>query len=391
VIAEQNEAVTAVLSLRLPARQKKVLEVVLFGLLPTLMVGLFTVGVTRATFAWDFHPFWEAAGRVVHGTHDLYTPSHAANADGRPYGTYIYPPTLAILLVPLGLLSFGVASIVFIVISIGAVIGSLRLLDVRDWRCYGVVFLWVPVLGNIRLANITAVLLLGIAALWRLRNRERTPTALVALLVVLKLFLWPLLAWEVRSTARRAAVSLGATAVLATASWGVLGFVGLRHYETILRRFESFWQDRGYGFGPVLGGVGLSSSEISLVLSSIALLSTIIVAALRVRRTVDDRQFLTLLVAVSLALSPVSWLHYATLLVVPIALASRSLSWHWFLPLPLWMTPVEEANGSGWRLTLFFLVIVATSLSAVRAMSPAHPSQVGVTVIAGKRDVATVG
>ena len=55
----------------------------------------------------------------------------------------------------------------------GAVLATLRALDVRDWRCYGVAFLWPPVLSAIQTGNITLLLGLCAALVWRFRASGR--------------------------------------------------------------------------------------------------------------------------------------------------------------------------------------------------------------------------
>ena len=116
----------------------------------------------------------------------------------------------------------------------------------------------------------------------------------------------------------------------------------------------------------------MPTTATSILLSMLSLASTVSVAALIAKKRLDDRQSLVLLVAVALLFSPVSWLHYAMLLIVPIALTTPRFSWQWLLPMALWATPAEQANGSVWRLVLFALVISATTVSALLGATPEH-------------------
>ena len=77
----------------------------------------------------------------------------------------------------------------------GAVLATLRALDVRDWRCYGVVFLWPPVLSAIQTGNVTLLLGLCAALVWRFRASVVLPAALVGVTLAAKFFLWPLAVW----------------------------------------------------------------------------------------------------------------------------------------------------------------------------------------------------
>ena len=72
---------------------------------------------------------------------------------------------------PLGLLPFPLAAALMTVVLLAAVAGTLWLLDVRDWRCYGAAYLAIPVLHDVRLGALTPLLALGVALAWRWRDR----------------------------------------------------------------------------------------------------------------------------------------------------------------------------------------------------------------------------
>ena len=48
--------------------------------------------------------------------------------------------------------------------------------------------------------------------------------------------------------------------------------------------------------------------------------------------------------------SPLVWPHYLTLVFVPIALLSPTLSPLWFVPLLGYLAPVELTSGDAWRI-----------------------------------------
>jgi hypothetical protein len=52
-----------------------------------------------------------------------------------------------------------------------------------------------------------------------------------------------------------------------------------------------------------------------------------------------------LLVFAALALSPIVWMHYFTLLVVPIALVRPRLSWLWFAPAIVQLAVIMPMHG----------------------------------------------
>jgi hypothetical protein len=354
--AARRGRVSAPLAARDPLRLT--IEVLVFGVVPALLLVVFTVMVPRGLYAWDFHSFWHGAGAVAHGR-DPYS-SPGPSPLGKPYDLYMYPPLLADLLVPLGVLPFMTAAVVFVVASVLAIPLALRLLGVRDWRCYGVAFLWFPVLHGLRLGALTPFLVLVVAASWRLRDRLLQPGGL-ALATVFKLFLWPLLAWEagragVRSALRAVTVGLFFVGL----SWATVGFTGLGSYPRLLRSAENHWEKDGYGLGAVVRHIGLSASATgALLLVGALAASAVLLAAMR-RGRLDDRAGLALFVGVACAFSPVAWAHYFALLLVPVALFAPRLGPQWFLPLALWASPFEESQGTPWRVALGLLVMVGT-------------------------------
>jgi len=323
---------------------------VCFVALPAALTLAFALGAPAATFGWDFHAFWEAAGRVAHG-HDPFAAA-SLNADGVPYPAYLYPPVLADLLLPLGLLPFHAAAIVFVALSAAAIVGALLLLGVRDARCYGVAFLWLPVLHSFRLGTLTPLLVLGVAACWRWRGGVA-----LALVSVVKLFLWPLLIW---SGPRAAVRTVAVAAAIVVASWATIGFEHLRDYPTILRDTQSTWLANGYGLGALGHLLRIPDTATSVLLFVVGL----VLSALIVRHVHDDRESLSLFVVVALVCSPVGWQHYWALLLVPVALLQPALSLAWFVPLALWLTPMEESHGALWRIALGLLVAVGTFAAA---------------------------
>jgi Glycosyltransferase family 87 len=347
-------------------------EVLLFGALPLLLLVYFTTAVSRDAYAWDFHAFWYGADAVVHGR-DPYS-SPGMSPIGKPYDLYMYPPLLADLLAPLGLLPFMVAAVIFVAASALAILVALWLLGVRDWRCCGAAFLWFPVLHGLRLGALTPFLVLIVAVCWRLRDRLSAAGAL-ALAVVFKLFLWPLLAWEAgRAGVRPALRAAAVTVLLAAVSWATVGFTGLTGYPSLLRSAESHWETDGYGFGALARDCGLSASTTGLLLLTGALAaSAAVVVALR-RGRIDAAGSLAVLLGIACTFSPAAWPHYWALLLVPVALFSPRFGPAWLLPLAFWASPFEESNGTLWRVGLGLLVMwgtIAVCLWSGRRDAPA--------------------
>ena len=95
---------------------------------------------------------WALAGWVVAPDLGIFLDSGDAILAGRsPYQDvdgighylgYVYPPLLAIAMIPLSILPVSVAATLFALLTAGCVVWALWLLGVRDWRCYPVALLW---------------------------------------------------------------------------------------------------------------------------------------------------------------------------------------------------------------------------------------------------------
>src|ERR671936_499519 len=155
--------------------------------------------------------------------------------------------------------------------------------------------------------------LLTVAAAWRWRDRVLQPAAAVGVAIVLKLFLWPLAIWLALMRRMRAAVGAIVVAIaLAAAAW--------------VARDE--------------------------------------------RRPNRDRDVatLTLTLAAALAASPIVWVHYFLLLLVPLALTRPRLSLLWFVPLAYY--PLGEAAWPGGDARKLALALVATLVILGAAVIP---------------------
>ena len=86
---------------------------------------------------------------------------------------YVYPPLIAVATVPLTFLPVGLAESLFQFFLVGVFVATLWLLGVRDWRCYGLGFLWPPVTDAIVTGNVSLLLGLGSGARLAISRRRR--------------------------------------------------------------------------------------------------------------------------------------------------------------------------------------------------------------------------
>lgn len=319
-------------------------------------------------FAVDFHnAFWPAAHRVVHGLSPYVDPHSPIVAGG---AAFVYPAPAALLIAPLGLLPRDIGDVVFTGLSMVAVVLTLRALRVCSWPTYGAAFLWAPVFSGWQTANVTLLLGLGIAAAWRYRARVLVAGALIGLLVSVKLFLWPLGVWLLATRRYRTlgyAVATGL--VLNVIGWSILGWHELSRYEQLTKALTTAEERRSYGVislalehgaqRPLAYGLGLALAAVSAVFSW------------REGRSGRDAACLSLCIAVSLLATPLVWLHYFALLLIPVALARPPLSPVWGLPLLMWVAPAT--GPATWQLVVTMSVAAAVIGMAVLALR-ARPS-----------------
>jgi alpha-1,2-mannosyltransferase len=275
---------------------------------------------------------------------------------------FVYPAVAALAMAPFALLPRVAGDELFTMLDLAAVLLTLRALSVRDWRLYGVVLLWPAVFSGWYTSNVTLLLGLGIALAWRYRDRAAVAGLLVALVVSVKLFLWPLAVWLL-ATRRSAALAwavAGGVAVNAIA-WATLGFNELHRYTQLLHALTVAEGRRGYSVVALAlhQGVGRQTGyAIALALAGIAL-----AACVAIGRRGNHEAALALAVAASLIATPLLWLHYFALLLVPLAIARPRLRWVWVLPLLTFMYPV--VRPASWQVIVALAVACAVVASVV--------------------------
>ena len=310
----------------------------------------------------DWEIFRSASHSVVHGRSPFPAAAPAALAHG---DKYVYPPVTALLLTPLAVLPDLAGKALFLVLALGCVLLALRLLGVRDWRCYGLVVLTAPVVDTLSLGAISSMLLLGVALVWRYRDRPYVAGAATAVTAVAKLFVWPLFVWLLATRRFRAALlAAGTSLLLLLGGWAVIGFAGLGGYPHLLRVLTKVDAVQSYSLAGLLRVDGGSATALSGLLA-ILVIGGIFLAA---RGPDGDRRALTIAVAGALLATPVLWLHYLDLLFVPIALVRPRLSAIWFAPLAFWATPLAHSGGSVWRVCL---VLAVAAYIVWRTFAPA--------------------
>jgi alpha-1,2-mannosyltransferase len=318
---------------------RRIAPVVLFGVAPAVVVvAMFLVAVHTEPLAWDFR-------------NELYPQTKALLEGENPYPDNLWPPLAMLVAAPFTALASTPAGVAFALVGIVCVALALWLVGLRDWRVYGVVGLWPPVLGDIRIAHLTPLLCLLTAVVWRYRDRPLAAGSALGVAGGLKFFLWPLGIWllatgRVRATGVAAVVAAGSLLL-------VVPFAPLDDYLRTLRDVSSAFDQDGYSTFGLLTQLGVDDR--------LARAATIALGAALLILTWRRRSF-ALAIAGALVLSPIVWLDFYALAAIPLAIARPRLSAIWLLPLVTWGLPSSGiATDPVWgvaRLLAVFAVVL---------------------------------
>lgn len=341
---------------------RRALEHVVFGLAaPALTVWTLAVLWAHDGRGEDFRfQYWLAGWRTLHGISPyagLHAPVDAALA-------FPYPASTALFFVPFALLHRASSEDLYTAFCLCAPALSLWTLGVRDWRLYGLVMLLAPVVSGWQTANLTLLLGLGMAMLWRFRDRQILASAIAAVLVSLKPFMWPLVLWLLVTRRWRSTVyTVLGVAVIQIASWSVLGFDQIRRFLRVT--FSVTHTFRGWGYGIASSAMHLGAgSEVATVAAVIVSVGLVVALLFQMRRN-SDSTALVLAVTLALCASPIVWGHYFALLIIPLAVLRPRLSPIWVCLVPLWLCPLT--NPDRWQADVALATLLGTFCALVWA------------------------
>lgn len=327
---------------------------------PVAVVWVIVVGLRNDAMAFDFHHAYLPAAHAVLSGDSPYPPATVAAL--APRTAFVYPPLTAFLATPFTVLPPLLADAIVSVLAVACVAAILLLLGVRDWRCYTIPFLWVPTYSAVQTVNVTLLVALGLALLWRFRERAVAAATIAGSLIALKLFLWPVLVWLVATRRLKAALGgVAAGALLILVPWAAIGFAGFREYPHLLSVLSRVERNSGYSVGALVSGlVSLRWAEV--VGGAVGLLALAATPWLGRR---DDRRSFALAIAATLLLTPIVSMNYFVFLLVVLAVLSPVLSWAWALPLLFWLSP-QVGNGDTWQTAAALGVAFATFAFALQ-------------------------
>jgi hypothetical protein len=307
----------------------------LAGLIGFVVMGNATGAGAVIDMGFDFRgTLWEPAQAVLHGGAIYAEPTRAGVEIGNPS---VYPPLFILLTTPLALLSFGAAVWIWWAILVVAVPVTLRIVGVRDWRCYAVALL-SPVVGQgLFFGNLTLLLMVPIGLAWRYRDRPWIAGAAVGVAVAAKLFAWPLVLWLLLT--RRFKAGLTATlvgCVLLLVPWALIGFEGLRDYPTLLHALDGVYGRVSLSLATVAAALGASPS-VATALATLAGIALVGLAWWLGGRADGDRRSFAAVIGACILASPIVWQNYTALLFIPIAITWSRMAPAWFFGYAIWL------------------------------------------------------
>jgi glycosyl transferase family 87 len=323
-------------------------ELLLLGALPLVALVLaLSAYAGDDRLALDFHhELYRQADAVVNGR-DAY---EAPGSDLSDRSNLLWPMAAVLPVVPLTALTPGAADWVATALVLAALVAALFVLDVRDWRIYGVVLLWPATIEAVQTANASLPLTLLVALVWRYRDRAALAGFALGYGIAVKLFLWPLAVWLALVGRLRAAL---VAAIAAAASLLLLlPFIGIGEYVRLLRDLGKTFEHETYTLFALLADLGVPDAAARAVTVAVG----ISVLALAWRR----RSY-GLAIAAALVLSPIVWRHFFVLLLVPLALSRPRFDVVWLIPIGLWVGD-GTFNGAPWQ-TACVLGLVALTFA----------------------------
>ena len=305
----------------------------------------------------DFHFYLDAAQEVRRGE--------------SPYPESSYAPLAILGAVPFTFLPVAVADVLvkaFLVLGIAAV---LYVVGVRDWRCYPLALLWPPAIAAVQTGNLSILLALAAALVWRFRDRVPAAGLALGAGVAAKFILWPLGVWLLAVGRRGAALwSATAAALIFVGSFAAIGLSTVLDYPAALRAYPESALE-GYSLDVIAEDLGAHPVLARLVMLGVG--SVLLAAVIVVGRRGSETRSFVLAIGATLAFTPYVWLHYFALLLVPVAVIRPRVSPIWFVPLGMWWFGAGTGNGS----TVDAMVVVGlaalTLMLAFRAA--AHDSR----------------
>lgn len=346
-----------------------------------VLILLAVLGVLLVAFGWllgpfDLLTFLRAGQRILDGNNPYVSVSSGVFQAGH---AFVYPTFVAWALAPLALLPQGLAEVLYIGGSAGAIVLACSLLGRTGVFPAALVLLSSTTIVGLQMGTVNAYLFLGLACAWRYRTSRPVVSGIVlGLVAAVKLFLFPILAWPLLARRYSTAAAGAMTFVLLFGASAIFGPVGIVSYLHLLSKLQGNEASQSWSLTSLFESIGLGSFAAQAV--SILIAAGILVA-LRIRSTrLSEGQLMGMVVVCCLLVSPIVWSSYLLLLAVPVLLATadnRALAItalaSWAVVTPDVSTPARTAVGIGLTVVVGYLAVRAELPGDRRRPSPTRP------------------
>ena len=276
-----------------------------------------------------------------------------------------HPPSFVILIVPLALLSYGSASVFWLLFSELCLLISLRYL----FNCRGlalllsflVLLLWYPIQDELLHGQVMTCMLLLLTLGWTFLRRQQNITAGVffGLALAVKPIAWPVMIFFL--VKGKISAVLSAVAVFLCLNGIASGVMGLHrvvsYYTRVGGAVATLYSREPMNFSvfslgprlfegttPILQSQAHTEPLINApylatpfsMIVTVALVAFTLVAAVRCK---DDYRAFASLICLSVIISPTAWWFYFVPLLIPLTFAWRLGAPHRFLCVPLILAP----------------------------------------------------
>jgi Glycosyltransferase family 87 len=335
-----------------------------FGVVILLLVTVSFVG--SSGFAYDYHAYDLAARRVAAGR-ALYTPDVAAAYNSGQYeGLYLYPPPLAIALVPLTALGPDQAALAWLGLRLGLLVLGVALLPISALArgaVLAVAAISFPVWYDLNLGNLSIVLFALSALIWRFRDGPAGSIALAISGVLRYPFGLVLVSWLLQRRWRAITWTVAAGIVIGAATLPVVGVQGWLDYLGSLSALRDVSAgEHNLSLATTAHALGIGGSDGPWVAAGI-LAAGAATAWAALRRDAETATVVAL--TGTILFFPFFHPHYLVQLLVPAAfLAGRGQWWGLVLPLLGWLPGAALAPVA---LVATFLPLLPARLLAVNS------------------------
>jgi hypothetical protein len=335
-----------------------------FGVAILLLITVSFVG--SSGFAYDYQAYDLAARRVAEGQ-ALYPAGAAEAYNSAQYaGLYLYPPPLAVSLVPLTVLSPDQAALAWLAVRLALLLVGIALLPISvaaRAAVLAVAAISFPVWYDLNLGNLSIVLFAMSAIIWRYRDRPAGSIALSVAGVLRYPFGLVLLAWLLERRWRAVAWTIAAGLVIAAATLPFAGVQGWLDYLGSLRALRDVSAgEHNLSLATTAHALGIGGGDGLWVAAGIVA-AAVATGWAALRR--DPETAVVVALAGTILFFPFFHPHYLVQLLVPAAfLAGRGQWWGLVLPLLGWLPGAALAPVA---LVAIFLPLLPPSLLAVRS------------------------